>query len=107
MLVRLLPVNLELNYKIKFLSGSNTSEFKRCILDGLADSKVPSCTEPVLEIYEKYVDSIYSNIINSICDGNEESTDRCKKLSKNVKITSKRFDHITAFPAIFEVFENL
>ena len=73
-------------------------------LDKLND---PACSAEVVQNYGEFYESISSNIMNSICDGSEESSDQCERILKlpKTKLTQSTFK--TPFPIVISIFEFL
>lgn len=96
--------------KIPYMCCLTLSELDRCLVGELHKSKHQACTEDVIQSYSTFFDSISSNIMNTICDGSEDSSDRCGKILRFVagpKGKVAKVAYKTPFPIITAIFESL
>lgn len=84
-----------------------SAQLFRCTVDDLSKVKNTECTSEVVQSYGDFFNSISSNIMNSICDGTEENSDRCTKVLKLPKRKLVKVNHKTPFPVIISIFESL
>lgn len=84
-----------------------SAQLSRCIVDDLNKANHRECTADVVQSYGDFFNSISSNIMNSVCDGNEENSDRCTKILKLPKRKLGKVSHKTPFPIVISIFESL
>lgn len=82
------------------------STLRSCISTSL-EGRLPECTTKVINNYGSFVDQIFNNIMNVVCDGDEDNSDRCNKMFKLPKVQPTRISYRTIFPFIFEIFDKL
>lgn len=85
-----------------------SAQLSRCIVDDLSKVNTKECTSEVVQSYGDFFNSISSNIMNSVCDGTEENSDRCTKIFKLPKRkVVKAVNHKSPFPIVISIFESL
>ncbi|KAJ6216308.1 hypothetical protein RDWZM_007465 [Blomia tropicalis] len=82
-------------------------QLTNCITNELEKSKHPDCPAAVVNSYGSFFESISNNVMNSVCDGSEDSSDRCEKIARLPTAKLSPVNHKTPFPIVISIFKNL